>query len=161
MKIFSKALGALILGFVLIPSVSMAGNSPIRGGGNFGIGLEFGDPGTWGAVGKFWIDEKNAFQPAVKLGGGVATLQLDYLWHTYDLFHPNQGRIPLYFGVGGDLVVQNVVAFAARGPVGVSYMFDRVDVPVDIFVQVVPTLWIFNGATNFYFFGEIGSRYYF
>jgi hypothetical protein len=159
MKIFSKTLQVLVL--ALMPAVCLAGNSPIKGGGNFGIGLEFGDPGTWGAVGKFWIDENNAFQPAVKLGAGAAILQMDYLWHTYDLFHPNQGRIPLYFGVGGDLVIQNIVAFGVRGPVGISYMFDRVDVPVDIFVQVAPTLWIFDGATNFYVYGEVGARYYF
>jgi hypothetical protein len=152
-------LGAVVLG----PASLMAGDSPIAGGGNFGLGLELGDPGTWGAVGKIWIDKNNAFQPAVKLGeAGTALLQLDYLWHDYDVIHPKQGLMPLYFGVGGDLSLQTPVAIGARGVVGISYMFNKQDVPVDIYVQVVPEIWFYSGGiSTFYLYGNVGSRYYF
>lgn len=160
MKTLTKVL-LIAAVLTLAPSVSKAGASPVRGGGNFGLGLEFGDPGTWGAVGKFWVDEKNAFQPSVKLGGGVATLGLDYLWHTYDVIHPNSGKVPLYFGVGGNLIVQNTVAIGPRGVVGLSYIFDKENVPVDIYVQLTPTLWIANGVSAFYLYGQLGARYYF
>jgi len=163
MKNFIKTL-LLAAAMSLVAGVSVAGDSPIKGGGPFGLGLELGDPGTWGAVGKFWIDQKNAIQPAVKLGNGLALLQCDYLWHEYSLIHPNQGLMPIYFGAGADLSLQTNVAVGARGVVGISYLFDRENVPVDIYVQVVPELWFYSGGgggTSFSVYGDIGSRYYF
>lgn len=159
---FKNIKSLLLLGFISLPFVAFAGESPIKGGGNFGIGLELGDPGSWGAVGKIWIDQENAFQPAVKLGGGNALLQLDYLWHDYDVIHPKQGLMPVYFGAGGDLSLQNTVAFGARGVVGISYLFDRENVPVDIYIQVVPEIWFYSGGVSaFHLYGDLGSRYYF
>lgn len=156
------AMLVLLLGFVGMPLLAKAGDSPIAGGGNFGLGLELGDPGTWGAVGKIWVDKQNAFQPAIKLGDGATLLQLDYLWHDYDVIHPKQGLMPLYFGAGGDLNLQGSVAVGARGVVGISYMFDKPTVPVDIYVQVVPEIWFYSGGVStFYLYGDIGSRYYF
>jgi hypothetical protein len=157
-----RMLTVVLAGLIFAPFLAVAGESPIAGGGNVGLGLELGDPGTWGAVGKIWVDKENAFQPAVKLGGGTALLQLDYLWHDYDVIHPKQGLMPLYFGVGGDLNLQNSVALGARGVVGISYMFNKVDVPVDIYVQVVPEIWFYTGGVStFYLYGNVGSRYYF
>ena len=137
--------------------------SPTKYGGNFGLGLEFGDPGTWGATGKVWMDRQNAFQGAVKFGGGAAILQLDYLWHDFDLIHMKvkSGEIPFYVGVGGNLSLTNPVAVAGRVPVGVSYIFDKENVPVDIYLQAVPSLWFLGGTTTFFLFGELGAHYYF
>jgi tetratricopeptide (TPR) repeat protein len=135
-------------------------NSPIVGGGNFGIGLDFGGPGTWGATGKYWMDDKNAFQGAIKLDGGTL-LQLEYLWHDYDLIHPSQGAFPFYIGVGGDLGLGGgSVAVAVCAPIGITYLFQKKTVPIDIFVEVVPTIWI-TGGINFQLYGDIGSRFYF
>lgn len=137
-------------------------DSPIAGGGNFGIGIELGDPGTWGASGKLWVDDNSAFQPALKLGNGATLLQLDYLWHDYGVIHPKKGRMPFYIGFGGDLNLTDSVAIGPRGVVGISYQFDREDVPVDIYVQAVPELWFYSGGiSQFYLYGEIGSHYYF
>lgn len=156
----------LFLAALLVPAwgAAGAGESPVRGGGPFGLGLELGDPGLWGAVGKFWIDRQNALQPAVKLGNGLALLQCDYLWHTYDVIRPNQGLMPLYFGAGADLSLQTNLAVGARGVVGLSYLFDKVNVPVDLYVQVVPELWFYTGGgggTAFWVYGDLGARYYF
>src|SRR5258708_2272056 len=88
---FDKRLriGLMMVGLVLGPAFlwGKEGYAPTRDGGNFGLGLELGDPGSWGITGKFWVDRKNAFQGAVKLPGGAALLQLDYLWHDFDLIH--------------------------------------------------------------------------
>ena len=139
-----------------------AGESPIRGGGNFGLGLELGDPGTWGPVGMIWIDRENSFQPALKLGNGSALFQLDYLWHDYSLIKPSKGMMPFYIGVGGDLNVQGTVVIGARGVVGIDYLFNQENVPVDIYVQAVPEIWFGSGGTSaFYVYGNVGSRYYF
>ena len=129
--------------------------------GNFGIGLDFGQPGSWGATGKVWIDDKNAFQGAIKFDGNTI-LQLDYLWHDFDLIKVKHGALPFYIGVGGDIALNSgSAAVAARVPVGITYLFQREDVPVDIFVEAVPTLWFYSGATQFDILGDIGARYYF
>jgi len=141
------------------------GYHPTNDGGNFGLGVEFGEPGSWGATGKIWIDRANAFQPAVKFnGGGAVILQLDYLWHNFDLIHmrDTDGELPLYIGVGGDLLMENILVIAARMPLGITYIFDKRNVPVDIYLQAVPTLWFFNGGfTSFYAYGELGAHFYF
>ncbi len=142
-------------------SEAASGNSPIVGGGNFGLGLDFGGPGTWGATGKYWMDEKNAFQGAIKLDGGTI-LQLEYLWHDYDLIHPSQGAFPFYIGVGGDLAFDGgSVVFGGCVPVGVTYLFQKKSVPIDLFVEVVPTLWVSGAGLNFQLYGNVGSRFYF
>ncbi len=138
--------------------------TPTPYGGNFGLGLELGDPYGWGVSAKIWADQRNAFQPAVKAGFDSAILQLDYLWHDFDLIHvrAKDGEMPFYIGVGGDLTLQSPADLGVRAPVGVSYIFEKKNVPLDIYLQVVPTLWFYgDGGSLLRFYGEFGSRYYF
>jgi hypothetical protein len=156
----------LTAGVLSLPSVVRAEYSdyhPTNDGGNFGLGLEFGQPGNWGATGKIWIDRENAFQPAVKFdAGGTAILQLDYLWHNFDIIQMSDGEMPLYIGLGGNVVLQNTVEIAARLPLGVSYIFDKRNVPIDLYLQAVPTLWFPTGGTSIFdVYGELGAHYYF
>jgi hypothetical protein len=155
-------LAVVVVGLMMAPSLVKAEDSaPIMGGGNFGLGLELGDPGAWGASGKVWVDKNNAFQPAIKLGEGTTLLQLDYLFHNYGVIHPKTGLLPVYYGIGGDLSLQTNVAVGARGVVGITYLFDQANVPVDIFVQLAPTIWFYSAGAQFDLYGELGSRYYF
>ena len=164
---FKKSLSAalFVAGFFLTPLAVRADSDyhPTNDGGNFGLGVEFGQPGTWGVTGKIWVDRENAFQPAVKFDeGGTAILQLDYLWHNFDIIQLRNGEMPLYIGLGGNLVLQNTVEIAARLPVGISYIFDKRNVPIDIYLQAVPTLWFPNGGNStFDVYGELGAHYYF
>ncbi len=136
--------------------------SPVVGGGNFGLGLVVGGPGDWGATGKYWMDDKDAFQGAVKLAGGGTILQLQYLWHDYDLIHPAQGAFPFYVGVGGDLALGGGgAAVAGCVPVGITYLFQKKSAPIDLFVEVVPTLWIGTGGASLQIYANLGSRFYF
>ena|ERR1035438_885323 len=159
--------GAVMTGLFLAPFASRAdsGYSPTNDGGNFGLGLEVGNPGNWGITGKIWVDRVNAFQPALKFDtGGTAILQLDYLWHNFDIIQMRDadGEMPLYIGLGGNLVLQDTVEIAGRIPLGISYIFDKRHVPVDIYLQAVPTLWFPNGGTTtFDLYGELGAHYYF
>ncbi len=154
----------LVLGVLLVPVFSKAEPvyKPTSDGGNFGLGLELGEPGSWGIDGKVWIDRENAFQGAVKLPSGAAVLQLDYLWHDFNLIHMKntEGEWPFYVGVGGDLSLDSPAALGARVPVGMSYIFDKRNVPVDIYLQLVPTLWL-TGDTSFDVYAEFGAHYYF
>jgi hypothetical protein len=152
----------------LLPVLAKAdssGYTPTQYGGNFGLGLEFGEPGNWGGTAKIWLDRDNAVQPAVKFNdGGTAILQLDYLWHNFDIIEmkDSSGEMPLYIGVGGNLVLQDTVEIAARIPVGISYIFNKRNVPVDIYLQAVPTIWFPNGGQSvFDVYGELGAHYYF
>lgn len=164
-----KTLSVILVmtGVILLSASSRAesGYSPTNSGGHIGLGLEFGGPGEWGATGKIWLNRSNAFQPAVKFDSpGSTILQLDYLWHHFDIIHMQEtsGSMPLYIGVGGNLVLENDSAAAGRLPLGISYIFDKRDVPVDIFLQVVPTLWFSSeGSSDFKMYGELGAHYYF
>ncbi len=159
--------GLMMAGVLLFPVCVRADSDyhPSNYGGNFGLGLEVGDPGDWGITGKIWMDRVNAFQPAVKFdSAGDVLLQLDYLWHNFDIIQmrDTEGEMPLYIGVGGDLLLQDTVQIAARVPLGISYIFDKRNVPIDIYLQAVPTLWFFSdGLTSFDVYGELGAHYYF
>ncbi len=132
---------------------------PVVGGGNFGIGLEFGEPGTYGATGKYWLDQQSAFQGEVKLNGG-ALFQLAYLWHDFDLIHAKNGAFAFYIGIGGDAAVNGVLAAAVEAPVGITYLFQRSQIPIDLYIQAEPTFWVTPG-TLFQIYGSLGARYYF
>jgi hypothetical protein len=161
------SVGLMMAGVLVSPALVQADSDyhPTNDGGNFGLGLEVGQPGDWGITGKIWVDRVNAFQPAVKFNsGGDVILQLDYLWHNFDIIQMRDtaGEMPLYIGLGGNLLLQDTVQIAGRVPVGISYIFDKRNVPVDIYLQAVPTIWFFSdGVTTFDVYGELGAHYYF
>jgi hypothetical protein len=157
--------GLVLAGMMEWPAFAKAdsGYTPTQYGGNFGLGLELGDPGAWGISGKVWIDRRNAFQGAVKIPGGSAILQLDYLWHDFSLIHikGGSGEWPFYIGVGGDLSLDSPVNLGARVPIGMSYIFNKKNVPVDIYLQLVPTLWFYERGASLYLYPEVGAHFYF
>jgi hypothetical protein len=107
------------------------------------------------------LDHESALQPSVKIGAGTV-LQLDYLYHDYDVIRPKGGLMPIYFGAGGGLAVGGGVAIEARGLVGLTYIFDRASLPLDIYIQVVPAFWFGGGGiSGLQVYGNLGSRYYF
>jgi hypothetical protein len=145
-----------ILGFCIVPGVRAADKSPLAKGGHIGIGLVVGEPGDWGASGKIWLSRSFAFQPAVNFEHKVA-VQGDLLWHYYGIVKPEKGAMPLYIGVGAVTDFDNLVG--VRGPGGIAYHF--ADVPVDLFVELVPTLWFAHGESDFKLDAGLGSRFYF
>ena len=157
-KFFKKTVLALfLLGF---PSLINAHEILTGASGPFGIGLAVGQPGNWGVVGNLWIDSINSFQPAIKFdGANQAILQLDYLWHRYNIVRPQSGALPFYIGVGGDLTLENPAALGVRLPLGLSYLFPP-STPLDLFVQIVPTLWLSTGNSALDLFAEAGARFY-
>jgi len=142
-------------------SGSGSSNSPIIGGGDFGIGLTLGGINSWGVSGKYWMDNVDAFQGAIYPGGGGTVLQLQYLWHDFELIHPSHGAFPFYIGVGGDLALGGSVAVAGCVPIGLTYMFQKKSLPLDLFVEVDPTLWLYTGGMTLQFYANVGSRFYF
>ena len=143
----------------------------------FGLGLELGEP--FGLTGKYFYTGDKAFDFGI---GDVYDyynyrglyLYVDHLWHPVSLASAEAFELPFYIGVGGSFwhwedyrgVYVHGDALAVRVPVGISFDFN--DVPLDIFVQLVPTIDLFfNTPANYdrtlflFIDGSIGIRYWF
>jgi len=130
-----------------------------------GFGIIVGEP--TGLSAKAWLSG-NA---AVDAAAGWSTrheyvhLHADFLLHDFGLFEVDPGDLPLYYGIGGRLVLagsdnddKDEMTVGLRVPVGVSYLFDTA--PFDLFLEVVPLLNLLP-ETEFDMNGAVGVRYYF
>src|SRR5258708_6964439 len=103
--------------------------------GRFGVGVILGEP--TGASLKYWLNDTMAIDGAFGASSRDNTqfyMHGDVLWHKFDLIPVSQGRLPLYFGVGGLVRFRDnnhSDEVGVRVPVGLSYMFDNI--PVDVF----------------------------
>lgn len=128
----------------------------------FGAGIILGEP--TGASVKYWLNRKMAVDGAVGWSThdhSDAYLQGDLLWHKFNIFPIKQGRLPLYFGVGGIVRFRNDHRDNQAGirvPVGVSYMFENA--PIDVFAEVAPTLDVTPNARG-EVTGGVGIRFWF
>jgi hypothetical protein len=143
----------------------------------FGLGLELGEP--FGINGKYFYSRNKAID--FGLGDiydyynyrGVY-LYADHLWHPTTLVRTEAFELPFYIGAGASIwhwedyrgAVVDGDAIGARMPIGVSFDFNNT--PLDIFVQLVPTLDLFADTPmgydrNYYFIieGSVGLRYWF
>ena len=127
----------------------------------FGAGIIIGEPTGIGiklhlnsgnalAFGVAWsLDEENELH-----------VQGDYLYHNYDLIDVEEGEMPLYFGVGGRIKINEHADdnVGIRFPVGLDYIF--ADYPFDIFLELVPILDL-APDTDFDLNGALGGRFWF
>jgi hypothetical protein len=136
-----------------------------RTGGSTGIGLIFGEPS--GLSLKVWTSRTIAFDAAAAwsfVNGGSFQVHGDLLFHSYDLFRVERGRMALYYGFGGRFrtarnnVVDDKATLSFRVPVGISYEFENT--PFELFFEVVPMLDLIP-ATEAAIGGGMGFRYYF
>jgi hypothetical protein len=133
-----------------------------RSGGNTGIGIIFGEP--TGVSFKFWTGKTVAIDAAAAWSfadGSSFQLHGDLLFHSFDLFRVEKGRMALYYGFGGRLKTKDVndqARLSFRVPLGISYEFEGA--PIELFMEIVPMLDLVpktEGAIG----GGIGFRYYF
>ncbi|MGB9836316.1 MAG: BAPKO_0422 family outer member beta-barrel protein [Candidatus Saccharicenans sp.] len=125
----------------------------------FGLGIILGEP--TGVIFKYWTSRTTAFDIAGSwsfVGENSFHLHADYLYHNFDLFKVDRGKLPVYYGIGARLSLQDRTRFGVRLPLGLSYMFDKA--PFDIFLEIGPVLDLVP-ATEFNILGFIGFRYYF
>ena len=181
-----KLTGLVLLSVMLAAAPEMADARPRPSGGiqgkrfeankQFGLGLEFGSP--TGLTGKYFLDNgSNALQ--FGLGGYYGYrdyygfhLYFDYLWHPVSLVSASAFELPLFVGIGGRLwqfdhrrdrdPYDDVTGFGIRIPVGIAFDFNNI--PIDIFLQLVPTFDFYRGyrdSFGFWFDGSVGIRYFF
>jgi len=127
--------------------------------GSFGVGIMMGEP--TGISLKSWLTRSNAWDGGIAWGfgeGGALYLHGDYLWHQFNLISVDEGKLPLYYGVGGRVLFADKSHLGVRGVVGLDYMFARV--PVDIFLELAPILDLVP-ETDFIINGALGFRYFF
>jgi len=127
----------------------------------FGLGVILGEPS--GVSAKSWMTSTTAVDAALAwsfVDNGALHIHADYLIHNFQLISiDGKGKLPVYYGVGARIKFGNDdTRLAVRIPVGIDYMFG--DVPVDIFLEVVPMLELIP-KTNFQFNAALGSRYFF
>jgi hypothetical protein len=125
----------------------------------FGLGIIVGEP--TGLSGKLWTGSENAFDFAAAWsfkGDGHLLLQADYVWHVFNLIPVSPGKLPLYVGIGGRVILADDPLIGVRIPVGLNYIFT--DAPVDIFLEIVPILDL-APSTDFDIGGGLGARFWF
>jgi hypothetical protein len=124
----------------------------------FGLGLELGAPS--GITGKLFLSDSGALQFGLGAiyghyyGGDGLHLYVDYVMHPIVLASTDAFELPFYVGVGGrfwdfdycraarDCGYGGTV-FGVRVPLGLAFDFNRV--PLDIFIQLVPTIDFYRG----------------
>lgn len=141
----------------------------------FGLGLELGAP--TGLTGKWFISADRAIDFGV---GDVYNyfdrygihIYGDYLFHPVSLAGNSTFELPFYVGIGARIwdfenrrrdVVDDAFAFGIRVPLGIAFDFNNV--PLDVFIQLVPVLDFYSGydAHSIYldFNVSFGARYFF
>jgi hypothetical protein len=130
-------------------------------GGNTGLGLIFGEPS--GVSLKVWTSRTIAFDAAAAwsfVDGGSFQIHGDLLFHSFDLFNVEKGKMALYYGFGARLKTKSDTdaKFSFRVPLGISYEFDGA--PIELFFEIAPMLDIVP-KTEASFGGGMGFRYYF
>jgi hypothetical protein len=142
---------------ILAVSVLITGTSYSQDRG-FGIGIILGEP--TGLSAKLWTSNVNAFDFAAAWsfkGKGHMLLQADYVWHS-NVIQVSPGKLPLYYGIGGRVILSDDPLVGVRIPVGLDYQFESA--PIDIFVEIVPILDIIP-STDFDLGGGLGVRFWF
>lgn len=144
----------------------------------FGLGLELGDP--TGITGKYFLSADRALDFGVGYirdyfyydRSGIH-IYADYLFHPVALATTEPFELPFYVGLGGRFwsfddhrangIVDSASAIGFRVPIGIAFDFNNV--PLDVFIQVVPTLDFFQGYARHDVYLEIdasiGIRYWF
>ncbi len=111
--------------------------------------------------GKLWLTDRSAVDMAAAWSFSdeeAFHLHADYLLHNFDLISVSQGRLPIYFGVGGRVKFEDESKLGVRVPVGLAYIFDGA--PLDIFFEIVPILDLIPD-TEFEANAAIGIRFFF
>jgi hypothetical protein len=146
--------------FTLVLGLMMIITKPVTAQDHgFGMGLILGEP--TGLSAKLWTSGDNAFDFAAAWsfkGDGNLLLQADYVWHFFNLMPVPSGKLPLYIGIGGRVVLADDPSFGVRIPIGIDYMF--ADAPIDVFLELVPILDL-SPETDFGVGGGLGIRYWF
>ena len=124
-----------------------------------GLGLIVGEP--TGISFKYWTGSTTAFDAALAwsfVDEGAFHIHGDYIFHNMRLITIPEGMLPFYYGIGARIKTADETKLGVRVPLGLAYLFHNV--PVDIFLEVVPILDLIP-ETDFGINAALGARYFF
>jgi hypothetical protein len=142
----------ILFSLIIISSINAQSNG-------VGVGLIVGEP--TGISGKYWTGSTTAFDAALAwsfVDENAFQIHADYLFHNIRLITVSEGKLPFYYGIGARLKTANDIKLGVRVPLGFAYLFQNV--PIDIFVEVVPILDVIP-KTDFQINAALGARYFF
>lgn len=142
----------ILFSLIFISSIKAQSNG-------IGVGVIVGEP--TGISGKYWTGSTTAFDAALAwsfVDENAFQIHADYLFHNIRLITISEGKLPFYYGIGARLKTANDIKLGVRVPLGLAYLFQNV--PIDIFVEVVPILDIIP-KTDFQINAALGARYFF
>jgi len=129
-----------ILLLVFIASLSL---SSVSFSQQAGVGIIVGEP-----VGISWktmLTEDNALSGAFAWSFADEKelhIHADWLFHNWsvlqDAFEVKSGKLPLYYGIGGRIKLEDDTRVGIRFVIGMSYIFENA--PVDIFMELAPIM---------------------
>ena len=137
----------------------LAGLSFGQSNHNVGLGIMLGEP--TGISLKIWNRQTVAWDGGAAwsfIGGKYFQIHSDLLFHNFNLFKVETGRMALYYGFGGRLKFADSLTVSLRIPIGISYEFEKT--PAEIFLEVVPMIDLVP-STAVGMAGAVGFRYYF
>lgn len=139
-------LAAVVL---FLPSLCSAGNK-------YELGIILGEPTGLSAKQNLGGDKAVDAAAAWSFSGEKSlSLHSDYLWFRNNVFKVEKGRLPLYYGVGARLKLQDKSLIGARFPIGLQYFFPAERFTV--FLEIAPVLDLFPD-TDFDLNAAIGFR---
>jgi hypothetical protein len=128
--------------------------------GDFELGILLGEP--TGLSAKIWTAWNGAFDFGAAWSfrdDGHFHLHADYLFHNFGIFDVDSGDLPLYFGIGGRVLLKESDSrVGLRVVVGVEYVFDAH--PFSLFFEIAPIVDI-APETEADVNGGLGARYIF
>ena len=127
--------------------------------GDIGLGIILGEP--TGLSAKWWTGKTMAFDAGAAwsfVSGEFFQIHGDLLFHDFNLFKVEKGKMALYYGFGGRVKMADVTIISVRVPIGISYQFEKT--AIELFLEIVPMLDIVP-ATEVGIGGGAGFRYYF
>jgi len=159
-----KPLTITVLLLCCIPSMVLAQDN------DFGLGIILGEP--TGVSAKLWLSRKSAVDGAIAwsfVDTDHLHLHGDYLWHNYDIIDIEEGKLPIYYGIGARIrfesksghtahSTKNKSRFGVRGAIGIEYIFATA--PFDLFFELAPIMDLIPGS-DFSLNAALGFRYFF
>jgi hypothetical protein len=145
----------LFLSIILLMLTNLANSQESK----FGLGILVGEP--TGITGKYRLSESTALDGAVAWSfnhEGSFYIHGDFLKHHFGIINISEGKMPMYYGIGGKTILSPDFIFGIHVPLGIAYMFDTA--PLDVFLEIRPGLNL-APATDFDMSGGIGVRYFF
>jgi hypothetical protein len=127
--------------------------------GDWEAGVILGEP--TGLSAKYWTTDETAFDFGFAWSfskDGHLHVHADYLFHNFDVIGVEEGQLPLYFGVGGRLRLEDDSRLGVRFAIGIEYVFE--EHPFTAFFEVAPIVDFIpetEGSVN----GGLGFRYVF